>query len=384
MSERLSKAQLDSLKKKHNVETIWSWSRFKVAKTDKYTYLLKYILHTPPERFNGIYGVSGANAHDIIQNFYDGKIKYEDMIEEYEQKLLEMNLAELKYNRKDDTKNEKIADKYEANIRLFFLNHIPITTKMITEQFVLIKTKENYMQGYIDFVTKDSDGRYHILDWKTSTIYTGKKLISERGQLLLYAESIHQLGVPYQKIKIGFNFLKYCTVEYTTVTIDKGTKLNKVKTKNTLRTEWVKDISKDLAKWLKKLDYSELDIEDMVYEACANNNLDNIPKEIQEKFKTTDCYVYIDYTEEDIQVLIDDIDDTIRDIATRTEEYKKTKNDNLFWTEIDKTNEYYHHNLCDYGKKSHRPYREYIETLELFKDDENKDDDNCDDWLSGL
>lgn len=384
LSQRLTKKQIEGLKKKYQVDTIWSWSRYSCCKKDKYTYLLKYILHTPPDRFNTIYGASGGICHDIVESFYKGKIKYEDMIEEYEQKLLEMNLAELKYNRKDEEKNEKIADKYEANIRLFFKEHIPITTKMITEQFVLIKTKENLMQGYIDFVTKDSDGCYNIIDWKTSTIYTGKKIIAERGQLLLYAESIHQLGVPYEKIKIGWNFLKYCTVEYTTVTIDKETKKNKEKSKNCFRNEWVSEVSKDIAKWLKKMDYSEDEIEDMVYEACTENNLNNMPDQVKEKFRTKDCFVHIPYTEEDIEELINDIDDTINDITARTKEYQKTRNDELFWTEIDKTNEYYHHNLCDYGRVSHRPYREYLETLELFRDESLKDNDDNEDWINNI
>lgn len=388
MSERKTKEQLEKIKKKFGVDILWSWSRYNCFKNDSYGYLLRYILKTPPDRHNTRYGTSGGAAHDIAQNFYEGKIKYEDMIEECREKIFEMDLGELKYNRKDEAKNKKIADKYEENLELFFMNHIPIKSKCITEQFVTINVNGNIFQGYIDFVTKSEDGCYTILDWKTSTIYTGQKILKERGQLLLYAESLHQLGVPLEKIKICWNFLKYCTVNFTTITIDKETKLNKEKARNCLRNEWVNKIHKDVIKWLKKMEYDEVEIQLLIEEAIENNNLDNMPKEIQEKFSVSDCYVYIPFTQEDIDELKEDIVNTIKEIEEKTEEYNRTKNDELFWVEIDSKNEYFFHNLSDYGKNSHRPYREYLEMLDMFMKDEYKDMDGADlveeDWMKDL
>ncbi len=50
-------------------------------------------------------------------------------------------------------------------------------------------------------VIKDKDGNYNILDWKTSSIYKGEKALNECGQLVVYAIGLHQMGVPFEKIK---------------------------------------------------------------------------------------------------------------------------------------------------------------------------------------
>lgn len=380
---RKSKEFLEQLKQKYEVNEIWSWSRYNSYKTDPYTYLLRYIKHVPETRSN-IYGVSGGHCHQIIEDLYNGKITYEEMLSKYEEKLFEMNLSELKYNRSDEESNKKIADKYENNIRLFFQQHNQIKHKAKLEQYVTIKVGKFLFQGYIDFIYKDDEGNYNVVDWKTSTIYTGKKIEKERGQLVLYAESLIQRGVPIDKIKIKWNFLKYCTVKQTLTTVDKTTKENKTKNKNCLRIEWVKGIESTLRKWLVKMEYDELQIEDMVSTALENNNLDAMPEEIQNKFEIMDCYVDIPLDQDIIDDLKQDIYDTLVTIEEKTKEYKESQDDTLFWVEIDKTNEFYFSNLMGYSIKEHRPYREYLEDLNLFKKQEDKSENDGMDWLNDL
>lgn len=381
MGERKSREFIEGLKKKHGVSEIWSWSKYNTAKNDKYTYLLKYILTIPEQDKSSIYGVSGGVCHDIIEKFYRKEIKFEDMIKEYEDALFEMESAELKYNRNDDDKNLKIANKYEENIKLFFENHQPILEKVILEQFVTAKVGDYLFQGYIDCVTKNDAGKYVILDWKTSTIYTGKKIIKESGQLTLYALALMQLGIKVEDIKIGWNFLKYCTVTITTTTVDKETKLNKVRTKNCLRNEWVSEIKTHLAKWLKKLDIDEEISENLIEKAVKENSLDCMPKQIQDKFYTGDCYVFLELTNENIEEFKKEVIETIKDINERTGEYLITNDDTLFWTKVDASNLYFYANLSGYGLL-HRPYKEYLEESAMFNSVENKNND--DDWLKDL
>jgi RecB family exonuclease len=389
---RKSKEYLNKLKKKYGVDTLWSWSKYNSYKTDPYGWMLKYIKHEK-ETKTSIYGISGGNVHDIVEKFYKKEITYEQMIEEYESKLFEMNMAELKYNRKDEKANEAIADKYESCIRLFFRNHIPIETKVITEQFVTIKVGKNIFQGYIDFVHKDDEGNYIITDWKTSTLYVGQKVKKECGQLVLYAESLIQKGIPLENIKIRWNFLKYCNIEYQLKGVDKVTKLHKTKETKELRDRWVSKISNNLKMWLGEFEYDELTIEDMVQTAISNNNLDNIPQEIQEKYTVSDCYVYIPLTQDIIDELKQNIVNTINEIKEKEKDYniyieqgEDDKAEELFWTEIDDKNQFYFANLCGYSAKQHKPYKEYLDTLNLFvqQDKQDGNTDINDDWLKDL
>lgn len=381
---RKTREQLENLKKKYKVDILWSWSRYNTYKTDPYGYFLKYIKHEKETR-TSIYCVSGGNCHDIIEKFYNKEIKYDEMLSLYEEKLFQMNLANLKYNRKDEKANESMAKKYEDNVKLFYQNHVPIEGKSITEQFITIKVGNNIFQGYIDFITKDKNGDYHIIDWKTSTIYTGKKVLKESGQLVLYAESLIQKGVPLDKIHIKWNFLKYCSVNQTLITIDKTTKLNKTRNKNCLRNEWIKGIESNLRKWLKKMEFSELEIEDMIETSIENNNLKNMPEEVQNKFKLFDCYVEIPLTQEIIDNLREDMIKTIDEINDKENEYIINQNDGLFWTDIDASNEFFFANLCGYSSIQHKPYKEYLKNKNLFKKNDitnNKTDDTS--WLDEL
>ncbi|NCI19693.1 PD-(D/E)XK nuclease family protein [Clostridium botulinum] len=389
MSERKSKEQLNRLKKKYNVNRLWSWSRYNAYKTDAYGYFLRYIKHEPETRTN-IYGVSGGVCHDILENLYLKKIKYEDMLQEYENKLFEMNSLELKYDRNDEDKNKTIAKKYEENMRLFFQQHIPVKGKVKIEQFVTIRVGKYMFQGYIDFIHKEND-KYIITDFKTSTIYVGAKIQKEAGQLILYAESLIQRGISIENILIRWNFLKYCTTEYQLKGVDKVTKLHKTKAKHSLRTEWVKGIENNLRMWLKTMEYEELEIEDMVQTCIENNNLDILPKELQNKYKTSDCYVYIPLNQEMIDELKDNITDTLDEIISKEKEYKETNDDKLFWTSIDKSNEYYFYCLSGYSRNQHKPFNEYLNDINMFTNglDKNeyksKSESNYDmSWLNDL
>ena len=202
---RKTKEELNALCKKYNVPVLDSWSKYHCYKQDKYEFFLKYVLHKPEDRNNGIYAESGGQVHDILEKFYTDQIKYKDMIDLYEDALLTMNLAELKYNRSDSEKNERIANKYESCIRHFFTHHNVITYPHKVEMFVPIKICDDIVfQGYIDFLYIISDNgkkQIKIVDFKTSTRYQGANIDKECGQLLIYAEGIRQaLNIPLEDI----------------------------------------------------------------------------------------------------------------------------------------------------------------------------------------
>lgn len=357
------------------MSTLWSWSRYNCYKTDRWEYFLKYILREREDRTNGIYAVSGGEIHDIIENLYSGKLKYEDMLDAYEDSLFTMNCAELKYNRSDSDKNELIANKYENCIRHFLKNHQKINFPHMVEHFITIKISDGlYMQGYIDmiYIEKyiDENGnerkRVHIVDWKSSTRYQGKKIDENGGQLVLYSEGIRQtLNLPLEDIVCEWNFLKYVTV---TVEQKNGNKKDRHIERNAIGESLVNTTKM----WLKHFGYED-DIDKYIDEMILNNNIDCLPKEVREKFSFRDCYIQVPLTEEKINNLKQDIILTVEEVDSKTIKYKESQDENLFWQEVTPTDEFRLQTLSGYSRKLHKPLDEYLKDKEMFVNDDHVD-----------
>lgn len=378
---RKTKEELNNICKQLNVETLDSWSKYHCCKQDLWEAFLKYVLHEKEDRTNGIYAVSGGYCHDIIEKFYKGEIKHEDMIDSYEDSLLTMNIAELKYDRNDSEKNEKIANKYENCIRHFFRNHNVINQPHRIEHFITIRISEDIvLQGYIDFLFtdkyQDEDGnertRIRIVDWKTSTKYTGQKIDAECGQLVIYAEGIRQaLGIPLEDIVCEWNFLKYVTVTYEQ-------KNGTLKDRHIERNSIGESLVNTAKMWLKHFGYED-DIDTYVDTMILDNTIDCLPPEVREKFTIKDCYVEVPLSQEKIEELKADIVEVIHDFRERENEYKDTKDEMLFWQDVTDADAYRLATLSGYSRKLHKPYDAYLKEQEMFQnntDDEEDDNSN--------
>lgn len=384
---RKTQEELKQICEKMNVSVLDSWSKYHCYKQDKWEAFLKYVLHEKEDRTNGIYAVSGGYCHDIIEKFYNNEIKYDDMIGLYEDSLLTMNIADLKYDRNDTQKNEKIANKYENCIRHFFKNHNIITQPHRIEHFITIRISDDIvLQGYIDFLfteyyydeNKKQKTRIRIVDWKTSTRYTGQKIDAECGQLLIYAEGIRQaLNIPLQDIVCEWNFLKYVTVTYEQ---KNGTIKDRYIERNVLGESLVNTAKM----WLKHFGYEDTDtyIDTMVLE----NTIDCLPDEVKAKFSIKDCYVEVPLTEEKIEALKADIADTIHDFRQREQEYSSTKDEMLFWQDVTDADAFRLATLSSYSRKLHKPYDVYLKEQEMFNKSEESNDTQNDeeDLLSFL
>jgi hypothetical protein len=370
MSERKTQDELEQIKKKLKVSNLFSWSRYNSYKNDKYGYFLNYVLKVKPDRDTSIYGIQGGVVHQILQDFYEGKIKYEDMISLYEDELIKLQIGEFKYNRSDEDKNEATANKYEDCIRHFFRNHNIIKNKIICEQFILVNVGKHYFQGYVDAVYHE-DGKYHIVDFKTSTIYQGKKVEKEQGQLLLYSEALIQKGVKLEDIVAKWNFLKYVTIEIPQAN-------GKTTYSNKPRNEIGKSLKTNVKMWLKKTKrYNEMEIEDILEVMEQTNSIDNLPDDVKDKYVIRDCYVEVNLTPENIEDLKQDINDTLKEILEKEVKYQSTKDDKLFWQEVNDENSFFFSNLSSYSRKHHKPYDEYLtekESAMVSKDGEGNID----------
>lgn len=368
--------ELENIKRKYGVDRLWSWSRFNSYHNSPYEYFLKYIKNVPEDRQDCIYTVTGGMSHEIMENLYLGNIKYEDMDSEFEDAWMTAGIAELKFDRNDSEKNKKIADKYYRNLKHFFNNHHTIPYKVEIERFISVLIGKNVFQGYIDVCFKDGDGCFNILDWKTSSIYKGEKALNECGQLVVYAIGLHQMGVPYEKIKICWDFLKYVKVDceqangkWTTREIDRCEIGNKLQT--------------SVKMWLKKLGYEDKLVEylDMLVQT---NDIKCLPEDVQAKYRFHDCIVYVDLTQDLIDRLVTDIINTIDEIVEKEEKYKveelidKEHAEEIFFDtpeQVEKQS-YYFSTLCAYSPSLHKPYKKYLDVLAAQQ--------NGDDFFSGV
>lgn len=384
MGIRKTKEELNEIKKQNNVNMLWSWSRYNAYKTDHYAYFLKYIKHIKEDRQDSIYCVSGGYCHDILENYYSGILEQKDMLESYEDSLLTMNVAEYKYDRSDEDKNNAIARKYESCIKHFFRNHVkPEHLAMALEMFCLIKiTDDIVFNGYIDNcgVYKDENGekRIVITDYKTSTIYKGEKLEKESGQLYLYAEGIRQkTHLPLDHISIRYLFLKYVTVNIMQAN-------GKWKERQIERNQIGEKLISNAKMWLKKCGYNP---DDYIEDIILYNSLDNLPDDVKDRFVFSDCYVELPLTEENIENLKADIIETVNEINDKIVEYNKTQDEELFWIDVTEKDEYFLNVLSGYSRKLHKPYNEYLEQKEMFRTDkgnENEEDKELLDFLADL
>lgn len=354
---RLQKEELEKIKKENNINTLWSWSRISSWYTSKYEWLLHYILNVEPDRTDCIYGQEGSYSHDILEKFYNKEINYEDMINEFENSWsISRDVLELKFNRNDLEKDRTIAEKYYENLKLFFKHHIPIPYKLNTEEFALIKVNNNFLQGYIDAWYQDNNGDYHIIDWKTSTIYTGNDLLEKSGQLICYAMAFNQKGIPLNKIHLYFNFLKYCTIIYEQAN-------GKIKKLNVERRLLGEKLQRPCKIWLKNFGY---DVDDYALKVFETMDIKCLPLEVQDKIKVEDCYVEVPLTEERIDYWKSYIDNTINSIESAQLNYEVFDDDGDFKDSIEdvKKQSFYYATLSGYSPKLNPIYKEYLDGLE--------------------
>ena len=357
---RLAHEELESIKAKHNVERLWSWSRMSTFMTSKYEYLLKYILKTPEDRCDSCYKTLGTICHDTLDRFYEGEIEYSDMIDDYNDGFTTaITIADLKFNRSDEEKNKSIGDKYNDNLVHFFKNHTVYKHKLLVEKPIVVNINGCVFVGYIDALYKDDEGNYPIIDFKSSSIYTGNTLAKNSGQLILYSIGLRQMGIPLDKIKPQFNFLKYCTIRYEQ-------KNGAVKYRNVERCKIGESLQSNAKTWLKHFGYES---DEYLKDMLDTNGIDCLPEEVRNKYEITDCHVEVELTEETVQYWTDLITTTLKDIELREADYKETKSDKCFWDDDDsiQAQSYYYANLCSYSVNKLLPYKAYLERIEASK-----------------
>ena len=354
---RLTKEELEKIKNKYDVDILWSWSRVSAWHTSKYEWFLRYVQHIEPDRTDCIYGQEGSYSHDIIEKFYNKEIQYDDMLTEFEDSWnMSRNVLGLKFNRNDATKDESIAEKYHENLKLFFQNHQPLNHNLHTEHFALIHVGNNILQGYIDAWYQDNENDIHIIDWKSSSIYTGNTLTEKSGQLVCYAMYFMQNGVPIEKIHLYFNFLKYCTITYEQAN-------GKIKSMNVERRLLGEKLQSPCKMWLKKFGY---DVDEYLPTVLDTMDIKCLPQEVKDKITISDCFVEVPCTMEQIEYWQNYINETINEIESSVIDYEVFDNEEAFYDSIDDVTKesFYYATLSEYSANLNPCYKKYLDKME--------------------
>ena len=270
---RLSFEELEKIKQKYGVDRLWSYSRINTFLVSPFEYALKYVdgIKAKEDRQDSIYTSLGSAAHQCLEDYYTGKIQFNEMQEQFEDSWVTcFDVAQLKFDRSDAEKNQSIAKKYKLNMQYFFKNHTTYQYKVLIEKPITVDVDGNIFVGYIDGLYKDDDGDITIIDFKSSSMYSGKALEEHSQQLKLYALGIHQsTGIPLSKIHGCFNFLKYVTIEYTQAN-------GKTKTKNAERKDLGESLQANLKVWIKKLGYED-QMDEFLKMVLDDNDIKRLP-----------------------------------------------------------------------------------------------------------
>lgn len=384
---RLNSEEIEKIKFQFDVDELWSYSRIEKYKTSHYEYFLKYIKHEKPNgEIDSAYAPLGGIAHDILEKLYTNQISYENMCTEFDDMwVMNIDVLDFKFNRSESEKNSSIKNKYYADLKHFFKHHIMIPYNVVNEKFVAIPIQTGLVfQGYIDAIYKDDDGFYHIIDWKTSTKYSSAAAKEHSAQLLLYSAALANMGVPFDRIKAGWNFIKYVNVDCLQIN-------GKWKATAIERCQIGEKLQAKAKVWLNKLGYDKALIDKYLANMLAQNSIDCLPDDIKEKFKISDCYVYIDNIEDSYDKLKEDIINTVTEIKEKEREYDISNDDHVWYDDEEaiKKQSYYFANLCEYSIAQLKPYKEYIERQEQDKEDpfnmtQTKKDNDDLDWLKDL
>lgn len=413
---RFSREQINLIKEKMGVNRIWSFSKMSTMTQCSWLYQLKYIQHLKGIQ-DSCYTYWGTVAHEIIQDYYDGKHKsHKDMLVELGVKMVEYNLEckkrpHIKFN------SESEYDNYMANLKHYFANTdiIPHTVKNERPIITAMQGKEKHVfQGFIDSIYLDDDGNIVVLDYKTSSDseFTGAKLHKKALQLFIYAHGlVNYQKVPLDRIIIRYDMMKYVNISYMQ-------KNGKMKTMRKARKDYVsylysklvKDfadynnrgevIEKEIAKLNKKMSakcrtedeivelgsniaeleeqlsslkvYDPIEVDDYITQAMELNTLDFLPQHIKDIYKVENAYIDIKMTEDILNDAVSTVVTTLDDIVER-----ESKNDELAFNRGDiKDNEsYFCKNLCD--MRDHcKFFQAHKENENLYKKDEVGDSDD--------
>lgn len=325
---------------------VYSYSKLDSFHGCKYNWYQSYILHERSK--DNIYSTLGGVIHDSLENIYHGKETLQEAKNNFNRTVRECEAKGIKFPENPPT--TKI--NYIKNMNHFFENYKIMDTKMITEQFVLLKiprikdavNDEDFIwiQMYIDSVIpvfkEEEFSSVIVNDWKTSSKFDKDKLKKASKQLMIYKIGVEQTtGVEVSSI--GWTMLKYCYCCYRT----KGSKKvpSEIKKSMQERKDSIKWFSKKVIGDLIKDGMDTIQAELLMGKAINQNTMTVLPQDIQEKYWIEDCFLEFEFDDELLEECKQWVIDTVTEIESIEHKVENYPN-----VEIGDKSSYFCFNLC--------------------------------------
>lgn len=263
---------IDKIKKKNPNAVFLSHSKLGTFAQCPRSYYYSYIDRKPQTQ--GVYSTLGSEVHETLQELYEDKTDVLDkgrFDKAFEMcSILGIDFPVSQYD---------IAGNYKRDIDNFYKYYKRFPKEegkqFICELgFILQIDQNHYEMGYIDLLILNPNGTAEIVDFKTSSSFTGNHLIEAGRQLVLYKLAIEQLyNIPVTRV--SWQMVKYMDVQI-------GTNKPKIGIKG---REWVKACSSQIRTLLKK-EVGDVSIAElMLAKAIADNSIESLPQGVQDKIK---------------------------------------------------------------------------------------------------
>jgi ATP-dependent helicase/DNAse subunit B len=283
---------------------VYSHSKLQSFNQCEYQYWLSYIKHQ--KGIDNIYSIAGGKLHDIIEKIYNNKATQIDLKHELTDIISDCELLGFEFP------TEQIANNWKNAMYHFVNNFTKLNRTFKTEQFFLYEIfPDIYMQGYIDAIDENAPDGEDILDWKSSSEFSGEKEKEAGRQLVIYKLAREASGKKVNRV--GWFMMKYLNLSYMQ-------KNGKIKTRELGRNNWISKCSAMFSKDLINYGLDEIGIDFTIEEAISNNSIENFPQEVQDKYTIKDCIKWYDTTDEIINETLQYIKDTIEKINNKVKD----------------------------------------------------------------
>ena len=327
---------------------LYSISKLNTMHQCKYQAYLNYIEHEKQK--DNIWACAGSIIHDRLEGCLKGSNTPQDIKAAIDDELENFEMLDIDFPL-DKNGNPTIKTNWVANMTRF-ANEFKIPRGHFdTEQLVVLPINDHaVMHGYIDVIKHNDDGSVDVIDWKTSSQFTGDHLIEAGRQLVFYAMALENEGLRVRSVK--WVMLKYYEASWTLKNGNTKTKIG----------EWrnlYKDLASTIEKKLIEIGKDEFEIAVILDKARETNQ---IPEEVASLFVVKPYVREYELTDE-VRA------ETMEYITSTIKEYETIER----WTPCDcKSNSYFCANLCGYGGKSGKCkyWTDYCDTFEKESDDE--------------